>query len=667
MSNPTLNPSVLARWVVVGLNLVLPVVFYRQVLDSFDLTKATILWIVGASLVVFVATNFQHIRWSRSELVAVVVLIGALGAATATSVRPWSSIFGQYQRYAGLLTYLSLGALFLVVAHEFDALWQRRSIFALRAAAFLCATYVLLQSLDLDPWNWSSPGQNKPLFGTMGNINTSSGLLGTVAPLFLVGVMSPKSKIRRAGSVFGFVYIGGVIGLNESFQGNVAGLVSVLILLAAACLATHLGEVVLYLALAAVFLLAGIQVNSNGEFAGLALIGLVLSIGSTFTFNPASSGPSLLCGTHRRLALTSVGAVVSLVVVVLTLGNRVASEVRGGMSERAAFYRSAFELWRDRPFLGYGPETFGFLYSIHRPEWHALRFEANRPSSAHSIPFGLLASGGIVVFVAFVVFSGLVLRRGIVGMRRTAGEVPWTRICVGGAFVASLVQSLVSVEHIALLMVFFTLAGLTVAESRINDLPSRPGRRRRPVRSKSLLTFGLMLVVPLALIPQLSRPFRADLSVRRGLEAAYRDGDVSGGLERMKDAVAIAPWDPQQLLREVTLLQEIGDAKALAPEAIRLSEKFNCLPSVSVGAAYAAAAIGDFTKASEVGRCTVEHDPYSVEVKKAVAELNAQMAEASLRASKRDVAIQFTSDALSLDPDNQRALVVQGSLSSTPG
>jgi len=644
------------------------VIFYRDVLDSFDLTKATVLWIAGSSVLVFLVVSSSHIKWSRGETRAALGLAVALVLVTFTSFRPGSSIFGQYQRYGGLLTYLALIALFILIACDFDLKWQQRSTLGLRLAAAVCASYVVVQSLGLDPWSWSAPGQNKPLFGTMGNINTSAGLLGTIAPLFLIGVLTSTSRVSRAGSTFAFALVGGAVGLNESFQGNVAGLVSVSILIASAVRTSKVSHVLFTTGLATTFLASGLFVNSNFEFTILLVAGLFWAIVAASIPAEANSRPSLLLGTRRRVVGTVATALSLVGVLVMTTGGRISSEVQGGMVERAAFYRSALGLWKDRPFLGFGPETFGYLYSIHRPAWHAISYEGNRPSSAHSVPLGLLASGGLVVFLAYLVFVGFVLRRGFLGIRDSNGTTRWIRVCVGGAFVAALIQSAVSVEHVALMMVFFTLAGLTVAYSRDNEATSsvsRRGKQRGKTVSRESLALGMMVFVPLALVPQLSRPFRADLSVREGLEKAYQGGDLNGALDSMKNAVRLAPWDPQQLLREVTVLQELGDPNALAPEAIKLSEKFNCLPSVTIGAAYAVAATGDFSKASEVGRCALEHDPHSVLVRQSVAELFAQMAEASLRASKVDVASEFLRDALDLDSSNVRALQLQVSLSAS--
>jgi len=651
----------------VGLTGVVPVIFYRRVLDSFDLTKATVLWIAGSSLVVFVASIAKRIDWKRAELLAIVALLLSLCIATMFSIRPWSSLFGQYQRYGGLLTFVSLAAIFIVVAHEFDAKWQSRSLSALRAAATVCAAYVILQSLGLDPWTWSTPGQNKPLFGTMGNINTSSGLLGTVSPIFLIGVLAPRRASIRFLSVCGFLLVGGAIGLNESFQGNVAGLVSVAILIGAALVAPRAREVAVYLLLGTTFLLAGLIVNSNREFAALTVVTVILGCLAFTTQPPVARGSSLLLGTKKRRRLTMVGATGVVAVLAFSIGGRVVSEVRGGMVERAAFYQSAFGLWLDRPVFGFGPETFGFLYSVHRPAWHALTYESNRPSSAHSVPIGLLASGGILVFVVFLVFVVVVLRRGVEGIRKADHNDRWVRICTGGAFVAALVQSLVSVEHVALLMVLFVLAGLTVAYSYPGGPPSR-SQKRSPTSVRGALVMGVsMVLVPAVLSPQLTRPFRADLAAREGLEQAYQQGDLQSALGSMKRAVEIAPWDPQQLLREVSILQQIGEPNALAPQAIRLAENFNCLPSVAIGAAYAAASIGDFSKAVEISRCAIEHDPKSALVRESVAELFAQMAEASLRVSKVDVATEFLREALLLDPKNSRASQLQISLSSSGG
>lgn len=659
----TSSHSDAVKVVVVVTTLLMPTIFFRGVQDSFDLTKATLLWCCGVVLILHLCMTTRLVFFRSAKFLPAASFLIAFAITSATSIRPWSSIFGQYQRYSGLLTYLSAFCVYLTVVRDFDVRWRARLITALRAAAAVCALYVIIQSLGWDPWSWSSPGQNRPLFGTMGNINTSAGLLGALSPLFLIGVVEGKTRFERSALTFLFLWVGIAIGLNQSFQGNVASLVSVGVLIVASVRSSSIGRLVLFLTLAATFFTWGLWADSTSK-VGVALgVSLLLSAIAGVLPSDSVERKAWIHRSGARMRVAAVGAVVSIVVLVLLVGDRVAKELRGGMAERAAFYRSALGLWKDRPIFGYGPETFGYLYSIHRPQWHALNYEANRPSSAHSVPLGLLASGGLVLFLAFVVFVTYVLGRSYKGLRQGGEGFSTARICVGSAFLASLIQSLVSVEHVALITVFFVLAGLTVAGSYGDE---KSGIQSRPSKSKvGGIAFAGLAVISLAIaVPQVSRPFRADLAVRYGLEAAYYRNDLQSAIAEIRRAVSIAPWDPQQQLRLVSMLQESGDTAASAREAARLSEMYNCLPSVSLGAAYAQATIGDLSKAQEIGRCAVEHDPYSIVVRQSLSELYAQMAEASFSNQGIDVASELVADSLELDPDNARAAALQISLSA---
>ena len=636
------------RIIILGLIFALPIVFYRGLLDSFDLTKATFLWIVAPILMFPLLSNLKNVWNDRALCLSTGLVLVAITVSTVLSIRPGSSIFGQYQRYTGVLTWFCGILVMVCTAVLSDRKFVRSSIDVLSAGAFFCASYVFLQAWNLDPWDWVFGGQNKPLFGTMGNINTSAGFLG-ISICFLIPHFLQLSSLRARFS-YGLPILvsASAIGLNESFQGNVAALVGVgvgLLLLASSPNLDFLfPAVILVIVAGSTFVVRSAAIGVVFVLLGIAAIYLWSAVGRLGKL-PNFATTSL--NRTTRLSLICLGAFVAA----LSASSLVISEIQDGMRERSAFYQSALKLFVERPIFGFGLETFGYIFSRHRPAWHAISYEANRPSSAHSVFLGLFVSGGIFLAGTVLFLLALAFARSARKLRN-GSSFDFVRVSAFSLLLGAVAQSAVSVENIALLVLFLFAVGLNLGSWNY-----RPAR----TQVKSPASY-FPFVVAACLVPvfwfQAIKPMRADDLARQALVAVNVDNSPDVAVSKFEASIKTAKWDPQQKVRYLSYMQGIGQVDQILDLAVEATEQYMCLPSVALGTMYALAESGDFSRAIEVGECALDADPNSLVVSQQVQMVYEAMAEAALERDQVGIAKAFAAMILEIDPSSSFAISI---------
>jgi putative inorganic carbon (HCO3(-)) transporter len=527
------------RWTVFVGIAATALLFWTGTPDTFGLPKATVLWLTGIALV---GLGAVRVAWERqlhlprdAWAIAVVALVVAATLATITSPTIALSIVGEYNRYTGLLSYATFAVAGLVVLRTFDVDEGARLLQLLAGLGLLIALHVALQADGGDPFGL--PLGIGPV-GPLGNANLLAGFLAVCAPAALWLVLSGLGPrwARIAGAVAGAAAIVATL-LSESFQGPAA-----------------------------------------------AVPGALLVLGVWWS---TEDGRARVRSLSERVrvpgrALVAAAVVVLLLVAVASIGPA-RSGLRGGFVERGDFWRAALEMVGDEPLLGTGFDTYGQHFLAARPEGHAARFGSIQAESAHSVPLNLVAGGGIVVglaWAAILVLTGLSLVR---GLRRLDGEERLLLGGLGGAWLAYVVQSIVSFDVPALGLVHFVLAAAIVAIGTPPSwrtvvlpgaAPRRTGRRgaeRVVAPTSTWVLLGLITVLGLGLAWTATRPLRADLAAADAPDE-FAAGDVEGAQAAAKRATDLAPWQGRYWLVRAQLneaAQEVFAAIDFAEEAAR--------------------------------------------------------------------------------------------------
>jgi hypothetical protein len=646
---------------------VIPVLILRISVDPLDLMKGSFLWILVSVLLFLRLIRFaqeRRVGFDRSILIAAGLLLLASLLSTVFSIAPWTSLFGQYQRYTGFLTLISLLALLLLATEANRGLGVRWILVPLGVAALVVVGYGYLQQYGHDPLEWSSTSFNRFVFSTMGNPNTGSAWVAATLPLMIGGFLLSARKSPVGGILFGIAsgFHAALIPAFVSFQGQIAALF-ILIVIGRYIWISRVN--VLGAALLVVFGVACV-VAALREFS--STVALFIPILGGVTGWAISREPQLemsirdrwkLLRPISRLALFC-GVVISVTVGGFFLRGVIEEGFAGGFLERGDFYRAAVNAWKANPIFGTGLETYGFVFTEFRPASHAINLEGSRSSSAHSVFLGMFSNGGIVLGLAYLAFTALVSFRAI-SLIRNSREGEFLAIGAAASWFSLQAIFLISVEHVGLYTLNFTLAILVFllwSSQRRSDLgPKVRTRRNRTggrlgdrISSKGAvwaLPLSAFLIVGLVFV---TKPLRAGMESYEALLDYYRRSDLQSSREHLARAADIAPWEALYLVQLAETTVEAGDLDGGALIAIEAAERARYGPSVAYNLAAIVFDSGRVDEAVRISREGFRRDPYAPTVRFNHSRLMVLAAQQKLQLSLPDDARVYLEEGLSLDP-----------------
>ncbi len=343
-------------------------VFVPGWLHAFEPAKAAVLRVAGfaglAATLALVATEVVRGRspWgavhARHPLDACVALLALVAcAATACSVSPGLSLYGELATRAGLLQCLALAGLYAGTrASHGDATDIRATCTVISGATAVSAVYALAQWSGIDPLSWAgttfyvrdathtAQTALRP-FGTLGNATLLGAVLAPVVAMLMVRMLrTGRAKLASA----------------LMFAVSMAALVATLA--RAAWLAAAAGIV-------------------------LAVIGSRRQWGRTEHRH----------GARVIWSLTIAVASVTVAALRTPVWARLHESLTGGSSQvHVEIARAAIALWRTRPWLGTGPDTFGLLFPGVQTLAYGGGLWNGLPQHAHSLVLQTLAGMGLV-------------------------------------------------------------------------------------------------------------------------------------------------------------------------------------------------------------------------------------------------------------------------------
>lgn len=615
---------------------IVPIVFWRSVTDSFDLTKGTVLNIFGTFLLGAFVLGIV-LAGPKAVAKPVWIAVGAFAAgtlvSTVTSMSPIVSIVGQSQRYTGLATIFSGLLVTLAVVAFFNTRQLVLLVQVMVGTAIIVALYTLIQESGNDPFEWFSESFGKFVFSTLGNPNTGAAYTAVTLPVVAWAMLRKDHHVAiriTAGAVFGAAL--GSLAVFQSFQGPVAAVVTIVYLVAWAWLNGRTTGSWLI----AGFMSLAIPVMSTRTGGTTQILLLAVVFGALAYGVPYIQKLTLPEGIYAKrkpmAAAAGVVIIAALAVVGPSAAGFIKDEVEGGMNERGDFYRAALDVFQDNPVVGSGLESFGFVYAEYRPASHAVTLEGSRTSSVHSVPLGMFSNGGIILgltYLGFVIFTGYSLVR---ALRKDINAGSGALLGAGTAWLAYQVQSIVSVEHVALFTLHFTLAGIVLAFAWPNGWEAattvvKRGRNRKPAYKTmpAVAVGGVGLVAVVAVAMVITRPMQAARASYLGLGAAYSSQDGNTALEELTNATDKAPWEALYHIQRAEILQGFQRLEDAAAEAKIAAEKSFYNPGITPQLAQLIASSGDTETALFLVREASRRDPFAPGVQAAAAKLMVQV------------------------------------------
>lgn len=537
-------------WARAGLLLAI-LLFGPRLIEQFEAPKAAAVRALGLGTLAAALLSARDLRRLGGQpldfAVAGWLVVEILG--TCFSVAPRLSLLGDTEQHEGLLTSLGLAGLYVATRWGLSNPERMRAtlMWWIAAATAACA-YALLQVAGLDLFTWSGTavyqagGAYVRPFGTLGHAN----LLGVVTSATLalsltLAALERSGRRRLAAAALCLATVTLLTLSRAAWLGAVAGL------LAGAALArlARTGSTADG---------AGGPATPNARWQAALLVALLVAAGGLTLLSPA--GEMLRA---RFAELLSPGG--------------------GSGRSRLEIWKAAIACWRERPWLGHGPDTFAMVFPrFQTPDYW--RFEwGTLPAHAHSIYLHTLATRGVLGLAAGLAWAlGLLLaaRRGwrtSAAARRLLAPLlaAFAALAVAGAFGA------LGLAGATLLVV----ASAGVAALAVEQAPAKSPRVTAAPGRRALLAGVLAMAAALTWAAgdllasrsgYLARAQRATLaepaSARLAIAAANR-------------AVAIRPGDDVLALRraetffflaltEAAPAASLAEAEASARRAIEL-------------------------------------------------------------------------------------------------
>ena len=514
--------NVLLRTIKIGIFLAL---FTPLILGPFGMTfsaypKAvffrTIVEIIFILYLLLILLNPRYLFKISPLVLVVFVFLGMLFLSGLWGFNFHRSFFGELERGEGIILYLHLTLFFLILISIFDKKeeWFRLLKLTLIISA-ISSLAGILQKLNV----YSFYGIDKPrVSGTLVNPDFFGAYIVLAIFVGIFVLLTEKNKkwkiVWSAILILNF-YTLILSGTRAAWLGMGAGIVFIFSfwLFYYSKLRPKLRKIILFIAFIFVLFVLLIVLNQDKPF-----------IRDNYFLN-------------RAVSLLDIRTVYSRLLV----------------------WEVAFDAWKEKPILGWGPESFSYIFDkSFEADKHRLilkEFFFDRP---HNKIMGLMASSGIfgtlsylsVFFIIFYLFfKQRIFNRSVC-------------LILIGFFVAYFVQNLFTFDTISTYLIFFLVLGF------VNNLSSHPAKRGSGDGERKKLTFfKIILIVSLILLSLIAlyqvnlKPTLAGLTIIEGGKMESRDFNKALSYYKKgisQNTIFAQDFKVEVIARLITILEQGG-------------------------------------------------------------------------------------------------------------
>lgn len=463
--------------------------------DLYDTPKLFVLRVgVLACAAAWAWAAIERAEWRHSRaLFWFLPLLAWMGVSAAVSVAPVTSLFGQYGRNEGLLTWVLYALLtFLTVQLADTAARVRTLAGAIVGACVALSAYGLLQFAGVEPLLTRDFDYAGRSFATAGNPEQLGNLLVIGVPLGVALALGERVRSRR---VLWWAAVIAVLG----------------------CLVATFTRGAWIAAAVALVLLGVLARRQRVSFdravdGGAAAVALLAIAG--LVIGTASSTDNITNVVARFGSLFDVGA--------------------GSIQTRLELWRIALAAAADRPVFGFGTDAYGYLMPAYRTSAYFANAGATTlADSAHSLWLQLASTIGVGGTLLFGALVGSILW--------TSGRTVWSaeagdeRIILAGFWVGVigyLVSASVGTTDAGTAFLFWVACGVVLAPTaERTQLAARLAHRGIAVAAAVVCGGSILASVT---------PVIADARFLRSATALGPESAIAADR-----AVALAPYVPE--------------------------------------------------------------------------------------------------------------------------
>jgi O-antigen ligase len=378
--------------------------------DPINAPKLAVIAIGGFMAAGVLASNISVLKESRIRfivLLAGMFLFNLFAVLLLSGNNIYQSFFGTFGRSTGFVAYVSLALLLLAASFVSNKTLIQKFSFALLGAGFMSSIYGVLQSLNVDFFNWVN--QYSPVIGFLGNPNFQSsfvGFSGITAFAYLLSV-SGKS-IYKIGATLYLALSVYVIQQTDSQQGFLV-------------------------------LLGG--------------IGIVLLIWIPKSRIAFLKFPAFILG-FLGVLLISLGSI--------NKGPSANILYKASVTYRGDYWQAGWKMTTDNPFLGIGLDSYGDWYRRARTVEATLRRGPDVTSNAaHNVLLDFSSNGGfplLLIYLALVVY----VIHSVVKILKRSTEFNAPLAGLIAVWFAYMAQSIISLNQLGLAIWGWIISGLLI-------------------------------------------------------------------------------------------------------------------------------------------------------------------------------------------------------------
>jgi O-antigen ligase len=355
------------------------------------------------------------------------------------------AIYGVTGRQTGTLAYFSFVIFMLVNVISSGGKLNSSLLVTLIVTGYINGIYGVLQSLDVDPFDWINP--YSPVFGLFGNPNFHSSFMGitATAAFALLLKQHDQSKFRL---IYGFFIPLALLNIyqSKSQQGFLVMLVGI--------------SIILFLWL------------RSSNYKRITFIYIVIWL---------------------------IGAI-AVILDILQKTPWKSILYKESVSYRGDFWRSGWQMTLDNPIFGVGLDGYRDNFRLYRDQAATDRNPNAMVDSAHNVFIDISSGGGFPLLIIYITILLLALISAAKVIKRSNAFDPiFTGIF--GSWIAYLAQSLISINQIALAVWGWAFTGAIIGY----EIITRDDKQESALKDKTIgwlrvlsgVVIGAALALPL--------------------------------------------------------------------------------------------------------------------------------------------------------------------------
>jgi O-antigen ligase len=492
--------ELLTKIILVGLILLPVSILPYSAIDPINTPQLTVLVVVAFICFGILIAARKSIDFSRFKVMLSLLSIFNLNLILVvifSKANLGLQLYGTFGRNTGFLTYFSLSIILFsaaLVSNE-KSLLKFNKVFYL--IGLIATTYGIIQFIGLDPVPWDNIFS--PVIGFLGNPNFQSALLGICGVVVFSHLFESGAGNKKAYSAIFLLVLGFTIYQTNSKQG-------------------------LLNLLAGVAIVIWIYVKEIGRQNLTRLVTvLMFFFGSLVALGVFNFGP---------------------------LGEFL---YKRSVSARIFYWEAGLKMTLEHPLWGVGLDNYGDWYRRSRTTQAATEFGPDSVSDvAHNVLLDFSSNGGLLLLTLYLCLIAITTLS-IVRVIKRQSKFNATHSALVGAWVSYQVQSLVSINQLALVFIGWILSGLLIGYeiSSANEVEEVEKIKVGKSKSNNVLQPKYVLVVFLTGILGFlvgAQPMISSIKFRSALE--------SGQVDRIEDSARLFPLEQLRIYQVATILKD---------------------------------------------------------------------------------------------------------------